>query len=244
MMADIRRPNITAPTVDGQLSQVKSYLYQLTNELNFALKAAEEKNGAGNSENAGGSAFKSDENGASMDEAESTFLEVKNLIIKSADIVNAYYDIIEHKLSGIYVAQSDFGVYKEETEATITQTSEKAEATYNSLQSILDEDGNLSEIRSNEFYIRTGWLYDTEDGQRVGGIELGQVNTADDGTSQSAFARFTPEELAFFSDSGIKLASFSNLKLNIYEANIDGNLELGEYMLDTKNGIAFKWIGD
>ena len=37
----IRLPNITAATDSGQLQQIKTYLYQLVQELNWALDALE-----------------------------------------------------------------------------------------------------------------------------------------------------------------------------------------------------------
>lgn len=38
----IRLPNITAATEAGQLQQIKTYLYQLAQELNWALSQLEE----------------------------------------------------------------------------------------------------------------------------------------------------------------------------------------------------------
>ena len=37
MSVEIRLPNITAPTADGQMQQMKSYMYQLVQQLNWAL---------------------------------------------------------------------------------------------------------------------------------------------------------------------------------------------------------------
>lgn len=244
-MAEIRRPNITAATADGQLSQIKSYLYQLTNQLNFALKAAEDTEKA-NGAAVPGSLSSGAQSGkeALPGTAESRFTEVKSLIIKSADIVNAYYDIIEQRLSGIYTAESDFGTFKEEISSALSATSERIDQSFSSLQQIDSKIDGLSELRRDSFYVRTGWLYENADGSKTGGIELGQVSEDGEGI-KSAFARFTPDELAFYGEDGVtKLGSFSNYKLNIYEARIEGNLGLGNYMLDTKNGIAFKWTGE
>ncbi len=246
MMADFRRPNITAPTTEGQLSQIKQYLYQFTDKLNYALNDIDGKINASN-------------NSISVDEknvvggnsantqAQSAFLAIKDLIIKSADIVNAYYEVIEKRLSGEYVAASDFGTYKSETEKLITETSESTTENYNSIQEIYDQTGNLSELRKDGFYMRTGWLYDDEStGNKVGGIELGQISN--DGTdTRNSIARFTTDELAFYDGDGTdesnKIAWFSKYKMHIRAARIEGNLELGKYVLDTSKGIAFRWIG-
>ena len=36
---DFRQPNITAATAEGQVRQMKDFLFQLTNQLNFALRS-------------------------------------------------------------------------------------------------------------------------------------------------------------------------------------------------------------
>ena len=242
-MADFRKPNINAPTTEGQLSQVKSYLYQLTNQLNFALKAAEDEE-----KKNGYSSSVSSKNGAQVnseeDTAENTFLKLKSLIIKSADIVNAYYQVISTKLEGEYEALSDYGTFKQSTTATLDATSTGLDQHYESIQKITDELGNLSELRKDNCYIRTGWL---DDNETIAGVEIGKTSTENNGTSE-AFARFTTEELVFYDGNGTnpenRLGWFSQYKLNIRGAKIEGNLELGEYILDTSNGIAFKWVGD
>ena len=242
-MADFRRPNINAPTTEGQLSQVKSYLYQLTNQLNFALKAAndEEKRRGYSSSDISKSGT---ETNSASDTAENTFLKLKNLIIKSADIVNAYYEVIEERLSGEYVAQSDFGTYKEKTDSLVVKTSENETKYYNSVKEIYDEMGRLSELRKDNCYIRTGWL---DDDKTIAGVEIGKTSTEDE-APKNAFARFTTEELVFYDGNGTnennRLGWFSQYKLNVRGARIEGNLELNDYILDTLNGIAFKWAGD
>jgi hypothetical protein len=60
---------------------------------------------------------------AREESAETTFNSLKALIIKSADIVNAYYEEINTRLSGVYVAESDFGTYVEETDLKISRSS-------------------------------------------------------------------------------------------------------------------------
>lgn len=242
-MADFRKPNINAPTTEGQLNQVKSYLFQLTNQLNFALKAAEVEESKRGYSSVGGNKnsaeVKSDE-----EKAQDTFYQLKNLIIKSADIVDAYYEVIEQRLSGEYVAQSEFGTYKEKTDALEVKTSTNETNYYNSVKEIRDAMGNLSELRKDDCYIRTGWL---DDNETVAGVEIGKTSHNDKDSSE-AFARFTTEELVFYDGNGTeeknRLGWFSQYKLNIRGARIEGNLEVNDYLLDTSKGIAFKWVGD
>ena len=233
-MATLRLPNITSTTTEGQLQQVKTYLYQLTNQLNYALKSAEDME-----KQQGYSLTASDNSLEQTDEqkAQDTFFTVKNLIIKSADIVNAYYEVINQKLKGQYIAVSDYGTFKQDTEAFISQTDTSLTQYYSSVQEIQDGLNNLNALRKDNCYIRTGWL---DDNETIAGVEIGMVNQTEEGTKDVAFAQFTTTELAFYDHlSGKKLAWFSKYKLHIQDAVIEGNLWLGGYKLDTEDGIAF-----
>lgn len=246
-MADFRRPNINAPTTEGQLRQIRDFLYQHVDKLNLSLKAVE--NGEKARQQSSVTTNKNTlESNTGNDAAGNSFLAVKNLIIKSADIVNAYYDIIQKRLEGEYEALSEFGTYKEKTEYLWEQTPENNTEYYDLIQEIYDKTGNLSELRKDGFYMRTGWLDDdAATGNEIGGIEIGQISS-EDGEERKSMARFTPNELAFYDGQGTsdehKLAWFSKYMLTIREAKIKGNLYLGGYKLDTSNGIAFKRVGD
>lgn len=254
-MTEIRYPKITEATTDGQLRQMKEYLYQLTNQLNFALKTTEEKASSYTvaTKGSGSSVSKEKASGEKQKTPTEIFLDIKDLIIKSADIVTAYYDVIEEKLSGQYVAESDFGDYKKDVEATYLKTPEYSTAFNESVQRIVsDKLDGLHELRSS-FYIKTGWL---DDNNTIGGIEIGKVAVLDkDGNvieGDSGFARFTTERLAFYDGGGFEdknmVAWFA--KNSSYFRNVTmygdttiegGNVLLDGYMLDTKNGLAFKW---
>lgn len=238
-MADIRRPNITANSTEGQVTQIKTYLYQLTNQLNFALKAAEDDKTISSVTTAGktdgSSAVETD-----IDSAQKSFNEVKGLIIKSADIINAYYEEINRRLSSEYVAVSTFGEYTEKNDKVVSETSENLTEYYESVKEVKSDIENISEMRKDSFYIRTGWL---DDGNTIGGIEIGQVSEDNAGTDV-AFARFTTKKLVFYGQDGkTELGSFEQYRLKIKDAEIKGNLWLGKYVLETINGIAFKWVG-
>lgn len=232
-MADIRRPNINAPTTEGQLEQIKSYLYQLTNQLNFAIKSSDSMSGVTVKDQDG------NELSASAS-AEKTFFMVKDLIIKSADIVNAYYETISKKLSGQYVAVSEYGKFKQDTNANFEATSKNIIQNYESIQSIENDVENLNELRKDNCYIKTGWL---DDNETIAGVEVGKVSEVD-GETQTAFARFTTNRLSFFDVTGRELAYFSDYRLYINVVVITGHLQFeGGYILDPSNGLAFKWGG-
>lgn len=232
---EIRLPNINAPTTEGQMVQIKGYLYQLTNQLNFALKATDDEIKKLTVATEIGAAPKNE-----ADEALDTFNTVKNLIIKSADIVSAYYETIENKLVGEYTALSDYGSFKETTEAFVKQTSTDLSQYYSSIQEIESDLKNLNELRRDGCYIKTGWL---DSDKTIAGVEIGKTSVDETGEVNAAFARFTTEELAFYNENGVKLAWFAKDELNITNAVIRNNLYIGGYLCETSNGIAFRWVG-
>ena len=238
---DFRYPNITATTEAGQLEQMKTYLFQLTNQLNYAIKATEDTDTSVTSLQAssGGEQGVSKEDKAKAD----TFYAIKDFIINSADIIDAYSEEITERLKGVYVAESDFGTYKEETDAVIQANSSNITTAFSkteTIESYLDfgddknpkkgADGNIepiSEFRKNNFYLKTGWLYN--DGTKdVGGIEIGQMTNKNGEVTDVSFARFTPERLSFYDSNGVELAYFGNFKLNITYARITEALELNK----------------
>ena len=85
---ELRLPNITATDERGQLTQMKSYLYQFAEQLQWALNTMEK----GTSSE---SVVLQDKLGNVLEQTEeakayATFSSIKDLIIKSADIVEAY----------------------------------------------------------------------------------------------------------------------------------------------------------
>ena len=253
-MTEIRLPNITGVTEQEQLVQIKNYLYQLTGQLNFALKSVSGAEG-----NYSPQIISRDEGTVAdpvtdMDEKLKNFIELKNLIIKSADIIEFFQDIVTEKLEGKYVAKSDFGIYEEETSNTLVKTSESVTNYYESLKSII---ANKFELRKDNCYIKTGWL---DDDNTVAGFEVGQyteyVELDEDGNevtryNDEGFAHFTTDEIAFFdknfdaNGNRVKLAWFSKSVMHIANAQIEDTLTLGGYVIeDTEtNGIVFKWKG-
>ena len=235
-MMDIRMPNITATTPQGQMEQVRSYLFQMVQQLNFSLKAVEEK--ALEAQTTAEGSAKNE-----VQQAQSTFNSIKGLIIKSADIVNAYTESISTKLEGQYVAQSDFGTFLNTTIADIQADSEAIEQKYGNFQEILDALGErVSEIAANA-YIRSGLLDYSDDGHGIYGIEIGQTDTEDGVVTFNRYSRFTSDGLSFFDNNGIETAYIKNSTLYITNAVVKGTLQVGKYVLDPTYGLALLWMG-
>jgi hypothetical protein len=139
MGVELRLPQITGSTEKEQLLQIKSYIYQLREQLQFAFDTINTTGGSGNGSYVVNQArgFTSSSGGLSSSEAELTFSALKSLIIKSADIVDAYYEEINKKLEGVYVAESDFGIYAEKTSQEIEANSTAITQNFENTQIII-----------------------------------------------------------------------------------------------------------
>ena len=213
MSYSFRLPNITATTPQGQLAQMQSFLYQTVEQLNWALNTIESGTASGNMVN-----HNNQKSGVSnnQDKAVSTFNEIKSLIIKSADIVNAYYEKINAKLAGKYVAASDFGVYTQNTEAQIKATSEAISQYYTNVQEIITDIGTLeSKLIEVNAHIHSGFLYYDENSIPVYGLEIGQKTDIDGVEVFKKYARFTSEKLSFYDQNNYEVAYVSDKTLHI-----------------------------
>ena len=238
MSFDIKLPNISATTDRGQLEQIRSYLYQLAEQLKWALNSIE----------VGGSnvlqqSQRSNGNKPSEAEAQATFNSIKSLIIRSSDIVNAYSEEIKKRLEGEYVAVSDFGTYVESTVQTITADSKNVESLFESMQKIISDIDNLehSLIEVNA-RIRSGILETDDAGVHIYGIEVGQITDIDGVEVFNKYARFTSDRLSFYDKNDTEIAYISDYKLYITNAHITGTLTLGRFVIDTSDGLVIKWV--
>ena len=117
-----------------QLQGMKTYLFQLAQELQFALGSVEKQ-----ILTVQDTAANADREVSRISESQTPkaqFSALKALIIKSADIVEAYYKEINRRLSGQYLAISDFGTYRQETEQVITENSQGITRVFSDVQTI------------------------------------------------------------------------------------------------------------
>lgn len=149
MGINLRYPNITALSEREQLAQMKSYLHQLVGELQWALNNVSEV----------ASVYTPSVNSSASGltpislTGKTAFDAIKPLIIKSADIVQSYYDQITTKLEGQYVAVSDFGTFVEQTEQKIEQTSTSTTQQFEHIQVIITSHDN--DIKSIDGTLKT-----------------------------------------------------------------------------------------
>lgn len=242
MGIELRMPSITG-TEREQLSQIRSYLYQFIPQLEWALNHIDSSAITNKVEP---QAPKGTTHQTSSIDAEVAFNALKPLIIKSADIVQAYYDKISTRLEGSYVAESDFGTFVEQTEQEISQSSTDIEQLFTDLQQIITDienlDFTLAEVNA---HIKSGLLYYDGEGIPVYGLEIGQKNTIDGEEVFNKFARFTSDRLSFYDQNDSEVAYVSDYKLYIRNVEIKGNFQEGGYkdFIDSNGGIVTKWVG-
>ena len=240
MSTNIRFPNITGKTEAEQLVQVKSYLHQLVEQLNWALSTVE----SGNSNT---SVQKASSGGAvTKEELTASFNEVKALIIKSSNTVSAYSEAAEERYKSLYVAQSDFGTYTEEASQLIKKNSTSIESFFENMQEIITDIENMQhsliEVSAN---IKPGLLYYDEDGIPVYGLEIGQRTKLDGVEVFDKFARFTSDRLSFYDQNDNEVAYISDRKLYITHVEVKGTFRMGGFIDTTQadGSIVTKWVG-
>jgi hypothetical protein len=196
---------------------------------------------------------------ANVDEA----LEIiKNTIIKNAEIVTQQMQEIVASYTGLYEAiSSEFGSYRQETDAKITQNAEGLTQAYTNIQQIDSKYGialtdtneaivqladgavatNTNFRSVTEAYIKSGLLFyeglDPVYGVAVGQLTYEVINGEKLIKRKGAYSVFTAEELAFYVD-GVKVAYFRNDKLYISNAEFLSAVRIGDYTLSV-NGNGF-----
>lgn len=241
MSYDFKYPSITGGNPSGQIEQIRSYLYQLVDQLKWALNSIE--SGGTNGLQQGSKA----NTGKTKDaENQATFSSIKALIIKSADIVNAYYEEFNERFAGSYVAQSDFGTYSEETAQEITKNSTEIERLFTNIQAIITDIDNIEHnIIEVNAHIRSGLLDYDDNEVPIYGLEIGQTNEIDGEKVFDKYARFTSDRLSFYDQNDTEVAYISDYKLYIRNVEIISGFQEGGYkdFIDTNGGIVTKWVG-
>ena len=239
-MTNIRLPNITAATEKEQLMQVKSYLHQLVQELNWALNSIESSNSTATTKKT------SSGNAVTKEELTTSYNDLKALIIKSASTVSSYAEAAEEIYNSRYVAQSDFGSYTQEASQTIRKNSTDIENVYENVQKIITDidtlEHSIIEVSAN---IKSGLLYYDDSGVPVYGLEIGQRTKLDGVEVFDKFARFTSDRLSFYDQNDNEVAYISDRKLYINHVEVKSSFRMGGFM-DTvlsDGSIVTKWVG-
>ena len=224
-------------SVQQQLTQQYSYLFQMAQQLNMALSALEGggvSNGSGSAQQRKSGGAASAAGKAALENAEQ-FQNLRAMIVKTAKQVSRNMEQLETRLSAYLEANPEALTQYYSFCSDLAANVAAVDAAFSTYK--LDTEG----------YIRTGIVY--YDGPApVYGVAVGQnlTTTEIDGqqvVEQNNFrAVFTAQRLSFWQDS-TEIAYVSNNRLYITNITVLDSISIGHWRMDSGNGLAFKWIG-
>ncbi len=245
---NITYPNISGKTPQEQLAQIRSYLFGLVDQLNLDRDQALTVPSSGALPPAASSAPAENTQGP-----QNTFNQIKSLIVKSAEIVDAYYEKMATRLDGLYVAQSDFGTYQQELSAVLEQTAQSLTQSYENIQRLSGQLEQVIEVNAN---IRTGLLFhagepgevlpqELPDGTPIYGVEVGQTTQVDGEKIFDKFARFTAYGMFFYDENENISAYISDNRLRIPNAVVETTLARGGFVetVFPDGSTVERWVG-
>lgn len=256
MQVDIRQPMIQGSDRE-QLSQIRSYLFQLREQLQWAFENVE----ATASESKGGTTIIHQNTTQKVtrpptdDEALETFAAIKSLIINSADIIKAYETSMSETFESRFVAQGDFDSYSKDTTTRITQNAERVETVTSMVETIestyqYDIDDGATEakcarIQTTQGYITAGFIDDS-----VYGIEMG-VKKETDQSEYERSARFLPDGVFLYDGiaknegAPVASASLTNRRLTVDEVQALNKQQIGGFVdvISTNGDVTTRWVG-
>jgi len=118
MSVNIRYPNITAQSEKEQITQIKSYLHQLVEQLNYALPTI------GSGDGSTQSADKKSTGTYEVQGGEMSYYELRSLIIQELQEVETLFDQLSQKMESEYVKDEDVDQIVRETLAQAKDSGE------------------------------------------------------------------------------------------------------------------------
>ena len=209
-------PSIAGKTTQEQLESMRRYLCSVTEQLNLADWSAQATLRE-ISQAIDADALSEEEKKTTL----SGYAALKSLIIKTADFAAANSETWSAKLSGSYVAISDFGKYLEKTQLTIEGNSVGIRQLYDYTAGV----NNQFSVNSQQ-YVKTGLLY-YQDAAPVYGVGVGNIETTvtDGGgkivdRTKNELLTVTPGRLSFWQD-GKEVAYLSDKKLHFPSGTLE-----------------------
>ena len=207
-------PNLSG-TVDNQLLQLKSYLYQVADQLNYSFENEETRSQALREETV-----------LQVEESVSPALDsVKSMIIKTADEIKVNTQKEVETLSGrIEAVSEEFGTFVGEYDATITKTEERFTDVFNRIETV------NGQIYNYNTYIITGHLFDI-DGKSYDGIAIGTnlAPDADDNIVGDTLIAITPDELSVWRNR-VKIGYFTGDRFKV-----TARIDIGDWSIRNDN---------
>lgn len=229
---EIRLPDLSGETEAEQLRKIRGYLYSLAEQLQYAFDGQQTVKAPQVTKEAEGKT-----------QAE-TLSSLKSLIIRSAEVTEQIAQQLETKLSGKYVAQSQFGTFTQLTEQKITASAQELRREFSNVQQLeTDLEGLRQVLAEVSASIRTGLLYEDESGP-VYGVEIGQQVFEDGVLRLRKFARLTADRLSFYDRNDAEVAYISDRRLYVTRAQVQRleaeeasatRLRMGDYTWEAGN---------
>ena len=205
---ELRLPELSGGTTQEQLRRMQSYLYTLAQQLQIAFDTVTQQSDS--------SKQQADSPSSGQENPAVDFAAVKALILKSAEITQHFQQQVEKSLSGSYVAQSQFGVFRQETEQRITANAQSIQQKFSNIQqleaAVAELTSSMVEVNAT---IRTGLLTQGPDGADIYGVEIGQQEWEDGVIRFRKFTRLTASRLSFFDSNDVEVAYISDRRLYV-----------------------------
>lgn len=270
MSINLNPPPILRGDEKAQLMQIRSYLYQMQEQLQFALEQVTPETLAKAISEQATTEQLPDDTAPTLAAA---YTKLKSIIIKTAHTIETEMDTLVTNFESTYLAQSTFGTFQENLSNTITQGADAVVQNYgydSKLSAVSDNiiglEGELGGINNaleasntdifnikqynitSEQYIKTGLLYFDDDSVPRYGVAVGEKLTTIVVNGETVIERsglaatFTSDRLSFWQNE-VEVAYISNNQLYIAEVTVLTRLFLGDWVLDRSNGFMIKWVG-
>lgn len=245
--------NIPAPPADAtkSLETAYNYLFQLHEQLNYALShISSEQIMMDNTTQivSGSSQTAIPQNQTETQKRQQEFDNLRGIIVKTAKVIRSEMDAIVQTLERDYVAESEFGTYKDQTTLKLEALADGITQNYNSVNELTSDVDGFGAWKSNtDGYIKTGILW-YENGVPIIGVAVGQNTQVEvDGEliieEKNKLATFISDELAFWNNNE-KIAYMTGNYLHIANAEILGTSKIGGYVVvPEEDGVAIRWEG-
>lgn len=269
-MFNLSTPPVLAGSPTDQLKQIRSYLYQMTEQLNMASLSIDNKTVVDVSKTSTSKAS----------ETENEYLDLKALIQKTADTVTKTIEYTDGQIaivkeqtnensdniadltasiSSEYVAKSEYGTFQENIINQISVASDSITNMYNYFAQL---EANVNKAQSSfdnyvvatEGSIKMG-IVEWDGAVPIFGIAIGQdikySEVSIDGETYAEIDKtnyvttYTATGFKMWQDNQV-VAYISNNKLYITNAHIVENLTLGDFSIKSSaaEGFVIKYTGD
>lgn len=265
MRAKLMPPQLSG-SAEQQISALRDWMFQRVKELD-TIANGENDNVVVTTDGSGRTIIKKGDDTAVRNMAS----DLKSLILKTANEVEAYADRKMESFSSEYVARSEYGVFQQTVQATMETTAQGVEENYNLIQAVTDDVNTLSSyyedisgqivrgIVLDPEYTPGSELHPTEyvigvaiaqDIQVSGEVDPGDA--PDDGhtyyylNSGQTFGLYTSTGWQFWIN-GLKVGWYSSLDGNLHVASIkiEKTLQMGDWILKQRGtNFGILYVGD